>query len=84
MSRLIEIDSQVQQELEPEVYEFSYYVFDNLPDIKVNDIELTINSITDVETRGMSGHNFQGFPINNNTLQKLHNIQVTYKKDSCT
>ena len=74
MSRLIEIDSQEQQEPEPEGYEFGYNVFDNLPDIEVNDIELTINSITDVETRDMSGHNFQCFPINNNTLQKLqHN-----------
>ena len=26
MSRLIEIDSQVQQELDPEGYEFGYYV----------------------------------------------------------
>ena len=68
MSRLIEIDSKVQ-ESEPEVYEFGYYVFDNLPDIEVSDIELTINSITDVETKDMSGHNFQCFPIDNNTLQ---------------
>ena len=49
MSRLIEIDSQVQQEPEPEGYEFGYYVFDNLPDIKVSDIELIINSITDIK-----------------------------------
>ena len=48
MSRLIEIDSQVQQEPEPEGYEFGYYVFDSLPDIEVTDIELTIDSITDV------------------------------------
>ena len=33
MSRLIKIDSQVQQEPEPEGYEFGYYVFENLPDI---------------------------------------------------
>ena len=32
---------------------------------------LTINSITDVETKDMSGHNFQGFPIDKDTLQKL-------------
>ena len=42
----------------------------------MNDIELTINSITDVETRDMSGHNFQGFPINNNTLQKLQHNDI--------
>ena len=39
MSRLIEIDSQVQQVPEPEGYEFGYYVFDNLPNIEVTDIE---------------------------------------------
>ena len=71
MSRLIEIDSQVQQEQEPEGYEFGYYVFDNLPNIEVTDIELTINSIADIETKDTSCHNFQGFPIDNNVLQKL-------------
>ena len=79
MSRLLEIDSQVQQEPEPEGYEFGYYVFDNLPDIKVSDTELTIDSITDVETKDMSGHNFQGFPIDNNTLQKLQHNDIFCK-----
>ena len=63
MSSLIEIDSQVQQEPEPEGYKYSYYVFDNLPNIEVTNIELTINSITNIETRDTSGHDFQGFPI---------------------
>ena len=40
----------------------------------MNNIELTINSITDVESRDMSGHNFQHFPLNNNTWQKLQHI----------
>ena len=80
MSTLIEIDSQVQQEPEPEGYEFGYYVFDSLPDIKVNDIELTINSITDVETKDMSGHDFQGFPIDKDTLQKLQHNDIFCKK----
>ena len=38
MSRLIEIDPQVQQEPKPEGYEFGYYTFDNLPNIEVTDI----------------------------------------------
>ena len=46
MSRLIEIVSKVQQEPEPEGYEFGYYVFDNLPSIEVTNFELTINSVT--------------------------------------
>ena len=68
MSRLIEIDPQVQQEPEPEGYEFGYYIFDNLPNIEVTDIESTLNSITDIETKDTSGNNFQGFPINNDVL----------------
>ena len=31
MSRLIDIDPQVQPESEPEGYEFGYYTFDSLP-----------------------------------------------------
>ena len=50
MSRLIEIDPQVQKELEPEGYEFGYYTFDNLPNIEVTNIEFTLNSITDIKT----------------------------------
>ena len=62
-SRLIEIDSQVQQEPEPEGYEFGYYVFDSLPDIGMTNVKLTIDSITDIKTKDTSGHNFQGFPL---------------------
>ena len=79
MSRLIKIDSQVQQEPEPEGYEFGYYVFDNLPDIEVTDIELTINSITNIKSEDTSGHNFQGFPIDNDVLQKLQHNDVFCK-----
>ena len=76
MSRLIEIDPQIQQEPEPEGYEFGYYVFDSLPDIEVTDIELTIDSITDTETEDTSGHNFQGFPIDNDVLQELQHNNI--------
>ena len=79
MSRLIEIDSQVQQEPEPEGYEFGYFVFDNLPNIEVTDIEFTINSITDFETKDISGSNFQGFPIDNDVLQRLQHDDVFCK-----
>ena len=47
MSRLIEIDPQVQQEPEPKGYEFDYYTFDNLPNIEVTNIESNFNLITD-------------------------------------
>ena len=32
---------------------------------------MSINSITNVETKDTSGNNFQGFPIDTTTLQKL-------------
>ena len=49
MSRLIEIDPQIQPEPEPEGYEFGYYTFDELPNLEVSNIESTLNSITDTE-----------------------------------
>ena len=79
MSRLIEIDPQIQQEPEPEGYEFIYYVFDSLPDIKVTDIKLTIDSISIVETKDTSGHNLQGFPINNDVVHKLQHNDIFCK-----
>ena len=39
MSRLIEIDPQIQSEPEPEGYEFGYYTFDSLPALEVHDIQ---------------------------------------------
>ena len=39
MSRLIDIDPQVQPESEPEGYEFRYYMFDTLPTLEVSNVE---------------------------------------------
>ena len=41
MSRLIDIDPQIQQDLEPEGYEFGYYTFDTLPAAEVSNVEMT-------------------------------------------
>ena len=41
VSRLIDIDPQIQQESEPEGYEFGYYTFDMLPVLEVSHIETT-------------------------------------------
>ena len=41
MSRLITIDPQIQQESEPEGYEFRYYTFDTLTAMEVSNIETT-------------------------------------------
>ena len=57
MSRFIDIDPQVQPEPEPEGYELGYYTFDELPELEVSNIESTLNSVTDTETKDVSGSN---------------------------
>ena len=41
MSRLINIDPQIQQDSEPEGYKFGYYTFDTLPAMEVSSINTT-------------------------------------------
>ena len=41
VSRLINIDPQVQQDSEPEGYEFGYYMFDTVPTLEVSNVETT-------------------------------------------
>ena len=45
----------------------------------MTDIESTLNSIMDIETKDTSGNNLQGFPINNDVLQKLQQEDVFCK-----
>ena len=80
MSRLIEIDPQVQLEPEPVGYKFGYYTFDDLPNIEVTNIESTLNSITDIKTKDTSGNNFQCFPISNDVLQnykRMYSVRIS-------
>ena len=49
MSRLIDIDPQVQQESEPEGYEFGYYTFDTLPALEVSNVETSSNTMLHVD-----------------------------------
>ena len=69
MSRLIDIDPQVQPE--PEGYEFGYYIFDELPGLEVSNIEATPDSVTNLETEDASDKNSQKFPIDDDILHKL-------------
>ena len=71
MSRLIDIDPQVQPEPEPEGYEFGYYTFGELPELEVSNIESTLNSGTDTETKDVSDNNLQKLPISNDVLHRL-------------
>ena len=71
MNRLIDIDPQVQPEPEPEVYEFRYYTFDKLPELEMSNIESTLNSVPDTETKDVSDSNLQKLPIGNDILHRL-------------
>ena len=50
MGRLINIDPQIQQESEPEGYEFGYYTFDILPAMEVSNIK-TPQDATNIDER---------------------------------
>ena len=51
MSRLIDIDPQIQPEPEPEGYEFGYYTFDQLPTLEVSNTETTQNLSLEMENK---------------------------------
>ena len=71
MSRLIDIDPQLQPEPEPEGYEFGYYTFEKLPEFEVSNIESTLNSVRDTETKDISDNNLQKLPMGNDILCRL-------------
>ena len=49
MSRLIDIDPQIQQDLELEGNEFGYYTFDTLPAMEVSNVDATQDTSSDNE-----------------------------------
>ena len=67
MSRLINIHLQVQQDSEPEGYEFSYYTFDTLPTLEEPNIDTTQDTTVDV----MDDNNLMNLPIDKDTLYRL-------------
>ena len=71
MSRLIEIDPQMQQESEPKGYEFGYYTFDTLPALEVSNFETSSNTTLHVDDTKCSNDVLWELPINNKTLSKL-------------
>ena len=79
MSRLIDIDPQVQPEPEPEGYEFRYYTFDELPDLEVSNIESILNSVPDTETEDVSDSDLPKLPIGNDILHRLQQEDVFCK-----
>ena len=71
MSRLIDIDLQVQPESEPEGYEFGYYTFDTLPTLEVSNVETSQETSLKVNSTDASNNDLWTLPISNDTLSKL-------------
>ena len=75
MSRLIDISTQIQQDSEPEGYEFGYYTFDTLPAMEVSNID------TMQETSSDNGKdfdvNFLKLPLTDKILSELQ-LQDTF------
>ena len=69
MSQLIDIDPQVQQDSEPEGYEFGYYTFDTLPAIEVTSVE-TKQDVSDNDKSDPDEKVIE-LPLNNDILFKL-------------
>ena len=71
MSRLINIDPQVQQDSEPEGYEFGYYTFDTLPTLEVSNVETTQDTSVCANDDNNANNNLLELPIDNDTLFRL-------------
>ena len=71
MSRLINIDPQVQQDSEPEGYEFGYYSFDTLPTLEVSNIDTTQDTSVCVNDNNNSNNNLLELPISYNMLFQM-------------
>ena len=68
MSRMIDIDPQVQPEPEPEGYEFGYYTFDPLPALEVHDIKTSLEG----STQDAAANDYLcNLPIDDKTLMTL-------------
>ena len=75
MSRLIDIDPQIQQDSEPEGYEFGYYTFDTLPAMEVSNIETTKEISNKKEENDIDS--IAKLPLTNNMLSNLQ-VQDTF------
>ena len=69
MSQLIDIDPQIQQDSEPEGYEFGYYTFDTLPAVEVSNIETTQDMSENI--KNSSDENLIELPLDNDILFEL-------------
>ena len=74
MSQLIDIDPQIQQDSEPEGYEFGYYTFDTIPTLEVSNIETTQDASSN--DKSDPDENLLGLPLNNDILFELQQKDV--------
>ena len=75
MSRLIDIDPQIQQDSEPEGYEFGYYTFDTLPAMEVSNVEMTKETSNKKEENDIDS--VVKLPLSENMLSSLQ-LQDTF------
>ena len=66
MSWSINIDPQIQQDSEPEGYEFGYYTFDTLSTLEVSNIETTQDTSVHVNDESDANNILLELPIDNN------------------
>ena len=71
MSRLIDIDPQIQPEPGPEGYEFGYYTFDSLPTLEVSNIETTQDLSLETKDKDAPNNDLWKLPISNDNLSRL-------------
>ena len=69
MSRLIDIDPQIQQDSEPEGYEFGYYTFDALPAMEVSNIDIMQDTSSNNDKD--FNENLVKLPLTDNILSEL-------------
>ena len=69
MSRLINIDPQIQQDSEPEGYEFGYYTFDTLPAMEVSNINTTKETLSE-NGKDITENNIR-LPLSDDMLSNL-------------
>ena len=78
MSRLIDIDPQVQPESEPEVYEFGYYTFDTLPTLEVSNVETSQNTSLHIDDTEVSNDDLWKLPLSNDTHCPNYNRRIYF------
>ena len=76
MSRLIDIDLQVQPESELEGYKFGYYTFDTLPILEVSNVETSQNTLLHVDDTEASNDDLWKLPLSNDALSKLQQKDI--------